>query len=381
MSDSNTSDDDINLEEMAEISAEEYATANNNNNTSHTQEDTDYNSSENSSINSSGWVNIPSRIETKRYVIDEFLNTYNKWKEYESILSTLESNSNDSNDLSLVPKYVEHLLQCEEAGMKYNMLPSMEEWADTAVIDEWPKPQQSTLDDGQGKLQSLDNNDTENEEIQKLNKLLDGENAKWIIETKLDVMARNSMDSNDGDGDNTDWDRVASETKEELKGLADVEERRAAGKAEVKELEQQIHELRAKFLNVTEKELDDLDAKRKQDRLIQEALFRPGMKFRGRIVVPGLGEDEDEVGRSYELVIVDPEDGCIVASHAAYGDEQYMRINLSAEEVEGSDTKRLKVKYSDGETSCEGYWNEEKFRLEGNVRQRLESNDGIFHTS
>jgi len=377
MSDSNTSDDDINLEEMAEISAEEYATANNNNNTSHTQDDTDYNSSENSSsTNSSGWVNIPSGIETKRRVIDAFLTRYNKWKEYESILSTLENTSSESSsNLSLVPKYVEYLLQCEEAGMKNHMLPSMEEWTDTAVIDEWPKLQQSTMN-GQDKLQSLDNDDME-EEKKKLNELLDAENVKWIVETKLDVLEEIGVASEAKE----ELAGVASETKEELAKLADVEERRAAGKAELKELEQQIHELRAKFLNVSEKELDDLDAKRKQDRL-QEALFQPGMKFRGRIVVPGLGdEQEDEVGKSYELVIMDPEDGCIVASHAAYGDEQSVRIQLSTEEVEGSDTKRLGVEYSDGETSCEGYWNEEKFRLEGNVRQRLESNDGIFHTS
>jgi len=349
---------------MAEISAEEYATANNNNNTSH-EEDTDYNSSENtsSSIDSSGWVNIPSRIETKRYVIDEFLNTYNKWKEYESILATLESGN--ENNCTLIPSYVEYLLQCEEAGMKNHELPTMEEWTNTADIEEWPKLQQSTMN-YQDKVQSLDNNDTEEEEIQKLNKLLDAENAKWIVETKLDVLEEIG---------------VASEAKEELAKLVDVEERRAAGKAEVKELEQQIHELRAKFFNVTEKELDDLDAKRKQD-MLQEALFQPGMKFRGRIVVPGLGdEQEDEVGKLYELVIMDPEDGCIVASHAAYDDEQYVRINLSTEEVEGSDTKRLGVEYSDGETSCSGYWNEEKFRLEGNVRQRLQANDGIFHTS
>ena len=58
-----------------------------------------------------------------------------------------------------------------------------------------------------------------------------------------------------------------------------------------------------------------------------------------------------------------------------------MRIQLSTEEIEGSDKKRLKVEYSDGETSCIGYWNGEKFRLEGNVRQKLQANDGIFHTS
>ena len=73
MSDPNTSDDDINLEEMAEVSAEEYATANNNNNTSHDEEDN--NSSENNrTIITTGWIHIPSGIETKRHAIDEFLN-------------------------------------------------------------------------------------------------------------------------------------------------------------------------------------------------------------------------------------------------------------------------------------------------------------------
>ena len=274
MSDPNTSDDDINLEEMAEVSAEEYANENNNT-TSHAEEDNNSSENNRSTITTTGWIHIPSGIETKRHAIDAFLNRYNKWKEYESILSTLESGNIDNN-LSLVPKYVDHLLQCEEAGMPHHTLPTMEEWTNTADIDDWPKLQQSTMDGTEEK---------------KLKKLLDAEN---VVETKL-----NNNDSHvegEKSSDNSGCNEVASLIKEDLEGLADVEESRAIKEVEMRELEQQIHELRAKFLNVTEKELDDLDAKRKQDRL-QEVLFQPGMKFRGRIVVPGLDEQQEEDGK------------------------------------------------------------------------------------
>ena len=47
----------------------------------------------------------------------------------------------------------------------------------------------------------------------------------------------------------TEWDGVVSLTKEELSGLANVEERREGTVNEMKLLEQTIHQLRAKFLS------------------------------------------------------------------------------------------------------------------------------------
>ena len=95
-----------------------------------------------------------------------------------------------------------------------------------------------------------------NDEHKKTSKLLDAENVTWIVETKLDVLVNNSND-NDGGGGNvdemqnstTEWDGVVSLTKEELSGLANVEERREVTVNEMKLLEQTVHQLRAKFLS------------------------------------------------------------------------------------------------------------------------------------
>ena len=170
---------------------------------------------------------------------------------------------------------------------------------------------------------------------------------------------------------------------------------------------------------------------------LQEVLFQPGMKFRGHIFVPGIvyppdsngsdssdeednasgnevrdaAESSNEVnsdnnasaassnhegsssskaeqkqndGKPYELVVtergVDPlGNAFIAASHAAYGDKQHVRIQVTIKEEEGEDL--LWVDYSDGETCCSGYWNSEKFCFEGNVRQRMVANDGVFQPS
>ena len=93
-----------------------------------------------------------------------------------------------------------------------------------------------------------------NDEQKKTSKLLDAENVTWIVETKLDVLVKNSMNDNGGDVDEiqntaTEWDGVVSLTKEELSGLANVEERREGTVNEMKLLEQTIHQLRTKFLS------------------------------------------------------------------------------------------------------------------------------------
>ena len=48
---------------------------------------------------------------------------------------------------------------------------------------------------------------------------------------------------------------------------------------------------------------------------------------------------------------------------------------------EGGANRRLEISYEDGETVCKGHWNPDNFRLEGHVYQRLQTNDGVFHTS
>ena len=94
-----------------------------------------------------------------------------------------------------------------------------------------------------------------NDEHKKTSKLLDAENVTWIVETKLDVLAKNSMNDDNGGGvddmqnNTTEWDGVVSLTKEELSGLTNVEEKREVTVNEMKMLEQTIHQLRAKFLS------------------------------------------------------------------------------------------------------------------------------------
>ena len=92
-----------------------------------------------------------------------------------------------------------------------------------------------------------------NDEHKKTSKLLDSENVTWIVETKLDVLVKNdngdSVDNVEMQNTTTEWDGVVSLTKEELSGLANVEERREVVVNEMKLLEQTIHQLRAKFLS------------------------------------------------------------------------------------------------------------------------------------
>ena len=160
-----------------------------------------------------------------------------------------------------------------------------------------------------------------------------------------------------------------------------------------------------------------------------EVLFQPGMKYRGHIFIPGQPDTWDgdtgsnsrsshqgnndlsqnratseieaqELGKTYELVVLEQgEDALgyefILATHCAYDDHQCFNVQLNIREADIMDKekgvscqsghqftmRRLEVEYADGETCCFGYWNPEKIRFEGHVWQRLQRNDGVFHTS
>jgi hypothetical protein len=77
-----------------------------------------------------------------------------------------------------------------------------------------------------------------------------------------------------------------------------------------------------------------------------------------------LQRDKDALGNSY-----------ILAHHKAYDDEQCVHIQWHI-----SNDANLLVEYEDGETVCNGTWNSNMHRFEGNVCQRLQANDGAFHT-
>ena len=311
------------------------------------------NNNDNSTTNEENYTQ--SEIEEKNNAIDKFLRAYKQYETYQTILSKLEEPSDSCDERRKFMKYARTLLSCEENGA------TMDGTLDNLPMD------MTTLEEMSNTLASSDEMDPSPDDSQK----------------KLDSTTNPSSNS-----------------------------------PEIK-------------MATTEADASTIPLKK-----LKEVLFRPGMKFRGEIVVPGMGsnsspfvnddpEEENELedsnstqpnmrrsdnnptisnesgrassstdesneggetGKLYELVVfytgADPLGNYqICASHAAYGDEQCVRIQTSTEEVEGSDKKRLKVEYSDGETSCSGYWNEKKFRLEGNVRQRLQANDGIFHTS
>jgi hypothetical protein len=152
---------------------------------------------------------------------------------------------------------------------------------------------------------------------------------------------------------------------------------------------------------------------------LANVLFTPGMRYRGHIFIPGIkspetdsasaasddisnnfNENESSVnGRAaaaspntrnhpsepqqdgtYELIILQRDKDAlgnpyILAHHKAYDDEQCVHIKWHI-----SNDAKLHVEYEDGETVCIGTWNPTRFRLEGNVCQRLQANDGAFHT-
>jgi len=173
--------------------------------------------------------------------------------------------------------------------------------------------------------------------------------------------------------------------------------------------------------------LETISVSLSPDQLV-EKLFAPGMKFRGRIRIPGIKdaeivpapdttassnyeEDDDtstteprryndlaaaaaapaetsslDQGTSdspqddtYELIILKRDTDAlgnpyILAHHKAYDDEQCVHIKYAI------NNGTISVEYEDGETVCKGRWNTIELRLEGNVCQRLHANDGAFHT-
>lgn len=119
------------------------------------------------------------------------------------------------------------------------------------------------------------------------------------------------------------------------------------------------------------------------------SLFAPGMKFRGHIRIPGINNNSEAAKNdTYELVVIKRGvdllgNEFLLARHSAYEDEQcvHIKLKISVEECDERSLPVLRAEYGDGETVCKGYWNVQQHRLEGNVRQRVQVNDGVFHTS
>ena len=88
--------------------------------------------------------------------------------------------------------------------------------------------------------------------IKKTAQLLDVENVKWLSETQLDTLA-NSMMGGLYDlqavEENAKGNEVATQVKDELRGLVGIEEKDEAAMKESNELEQFFQQIRSKFLS------------------------------------------------------------------------------------------------------------------------------------
>ncbi|KAL7468173.1 hypothetical protein ACHAXS_008395 [Conticribra weissflogii] len=135
-------------------------------------------------------------------------------------------------------------------------------------------------------------------------------------------------------------------------------------------------------------------------------LFRPGMKYCGKIQIPGLGQARGEVAtdnttieegnNDYELIIEwNRKDALgnqyLSARHHAYDDEQYVHLNVviksggnvSSSEMGNDDIEHdtIHIEYADGETVCKGFWNPRRFRLEGKVYQMMQANNKVYYSN
>jgi len=139
---------------------------------------------------------------------------------------------------------------------------------------------------------------------------------------------------------------------------------------------------------------------------LMKILFQPGMKYRGKIQIPGLGQPRDddatdnttiEKGNNdYELIIEwnqsDPlGNQYLSARHHAYDDEQYVHLKVDIKpggSVSSSITgnydnehKTIHIEYADGETVCKGFWNPHRFRFEGKVYQMMQANNKVYYSN
>ena len=87
-------------------------------------------------------------------------------------------------------------------------------------------------------------------ENKKIAALLDADQVKWLVETKLEALAN----TNDGAGEvraaegDEKWGDVASRVKEEMAGMVDDNATKEAATKENNELEQFLQQLRAKVM-------------------------------------------------------------------------------------------------------------------------------------
>lgn len=122
-------------------------------------------------------------------------------------------------------------------------------------------------------------------------------------------------------------------------------------------------------------------------------------------------DTHEQLYGSYELVILERSadslgNRYILAHHQAYDDEQCVHIHWKRNDAtadsntadnsnttainnnnnttannNNNDLGSISIEYQDGETVCTGNWNTNLSRFEGNVCQRLRTNDGAFLTS
>ena len=124
-----------------------------------------------------------------------------------------------------------------------------------------------------------------------------------------------------------------------------------------------------------------------------DVLFRPGMRFRGDIRIPGIRDDaSSDVREVYQLDIIAHESlfagaghgdqldsqRTVLCWHQAYEDAQICPIVLA-----GTDnTAALKFRWADAETECTGTIQDTaSMAITGTVAQLVHGEDGFLHAS
>lgn len=139
---------------------------------------------------------------------------------------------------------------------------------------------------------------------------------------------------------------------------------------------------------------------------LMKILFRPGMKYCGKIQIPGLGQPRgddatdnntiEKENNDYELIIEWNQSDTLgnqylSARHRAYDDEQYVHLrvdikldaSLSSSTTGNNDIEHeaIHIEYADGETVCKGFWNPLRFRFEGKVYQMMQANNKVYYSN
>eukprot|EP00571_Detonula_confervacea_P007216 CAMPEP_0172329396 /NCGR_PEP_ID=MMETSP1058-20130122/60858_1 /TAXON_ID=83371 /ORGANISM="Detonula confervacea, Strain CCMP 353" /LENGTH=574 /DNA_ID=CAMNT_0013046567 /DNA_START=418 /DNA_END=2142 /DNA_ORIENTATION=- len=340
--------------------------------------------------------------------VDRFLHDYKNWTTYNNILARLDSPTVDpshqidridtpnDNDVNPMIEYVKDLLTCEEENGDAALLPTFNEWTEAKEQSQYcendhdhdahnTKNLKASISKGCTSKQNLEKQDTTpnekdttpNEKKNLKAPVVSGEpSSSMSLDQLSEMLLRPGM---------------------KFQGHICV-----PGFVGISQIDEEDDEILDGITSDTNNNDDNNDS-------VGDGESSDNSNNGSTNPSPSRESSEEEsreMGKTYELVVMERGKDALghaylLATHVAYGDEQCVNIRLNIREVditegqqngEGggcseslkghqSTTRRLEVEYADGETCCFGSWNPTKFRLEGHVRQMLQANDGVFHTS